>query len=71
MQKFGIGQPATRFEDRRLTTGHGRYIDDVNLDGQAWTAFVRSPHAHATIAAIATEAALALPGVLAIEYLEM
>jgi carbon-monoxide dehydrogenase large subunit len=66
MQKFGIGQSATRVEDQRLTTGHGRFIDDVNLEGQTWAVFVRSPHAHATITSIDTAAALALPGVLAI-----
>ena len=66
MQKFGIGQPAKRVEDERLTTGQGRYIDDINLEGQARAVFLRSPHAHAKIAAIDTEAALSLPGVLGI-----
>ena len=49
MQKFGIGQPVTRVEDTRLTTGHGSYIDDLNLEDQAYAIFVRSPHAHALI----------------------
>ena len=66
MQKFGIGQGATRVEDKRLTTGQGRYIDDINLEGQARAVFLRSPHAHAKIVAIDTEAALSLPGVLGI-----
>ncbi len=66
MQKFGIGQPTTRIEDERLTTGQGRYIDDINLAGQSYACFVRSPHAHARIKEIDLAAALALPGVLAI-----
>jgi len=66
MQKFGIGQSAARVEDQRLVTGHGRYLDDVNLDGQAWAVFVRSPHAHALIKDIDTAAARELPGVLAV-----
>lgn len=66
MQKFGIGQSVTRIEDQRLTAGRGRYIDDINLDGQTWAVFVRSPHAHALIKSIDTEAASALPGVLGI-----
>lgn len=66
MQKFGIGQPATRFEDERLTTGQGNYIDDVNLEQQTYACFVRSPHAHAKINSIDTAAASELPGVLAV-----
>jgi carbon-monoxide dehydrogenase large subunit len=66
MQKFGIGQSAARVEDQRLVTGHGRYLDDVNLDGQAWAVFVRSPHAHALIKDIDATAARDLPGVLAV-----
>ncbi|MFL6714575.1 MAG: xanthine dehydrogenase family protein molybdopterin-binding subunit [Sulfurifustis sp.] len=66
MQKFGMGQPAARVEDRRLLTGNGRYLDDVNLDGQVWGVFVRSPHAHARIASIDTSGARSLPGVLAV-----
>jgi aerobic carbon-monoxide dehydrogenase large subunit len=62
----GIGQPVTRKEDARLTTGQGRFSDDVDLAGQAYAAMVRSPHAHARIRAIETSAALAMPGVLAV-----
>ena len=49
MSKYGIGQPVLRFEDPRLLRGQGRYINDVNLPGQAHAVFVRSPHAHARI----------------------
>jgi aerobic carbon-monoxide dehydrogenase large subunit len=62
----GIGQPVRRKEDSRLLTGKGRYGDDLVLPGSAHAVFARSPHAHARIVAIAKDAALAAPGVLAI-----
>ena len=61
-----IGHPQPRNEDRRLVAGKGRYTDDIDVPGQAWAAFLRSPHAHATIRSIDTAAARALPGVLAV-----
>jgi aerobic carbon-monoxide dehydrogenase large subunit len=62
----GIGQPVPRKEDLRLITGQGRYTDDLGLEGQAYAAMVRSPHAHAVIRSIDIEAARAVPGVLAV-----
>lgn len=70
MQKFGMGQPATRFEDQRLLTGRGRYIDDVYLEGQLYGWVVRSPHAHARIKSLDAEAARAAPGVRAVYTVE-
>ncbi|MGO4124645.1 xanthine dehydrogenase family protein molybdopterin-binding subunit [Inquilinus sp. YAF38] len=64
--QFGIGQPVSRMEDPVLLRGEGRYTDDVSLPGQAYAAFVRSPHAHGVIAGIDAEAARAMPGVLAV-----
>src|SRR6266851_2582752 len=61
--RFGIGQPVTRKEDRRLLTGQGRYVGDIDLPRQAYAAFLFSPHAHARIRAIDASAARALPGV--------
>ena len=66
MDAGGIGAPLKRKEDRRLLTGRGAYSDDVNLDGQLYAAFVRSPHPHADITALATDGALAMPGVRAV-----
>ncbi|MEA2816472.1 MAG: aerobic carbon-monoxide dehydrogenase large subunit, partial [Rhodospirillaceae bacterium] len=66
MSKYGIGQPVLRFEDPRLLRGQGRYISDVNLHGQAYAIFVRSPHAHANIRSIDVEEAKKAPGVLAV-----
>ncbi len=61
-----IGHPAKRREDRRFLTGTGRYLDDVVLAREAHAVFVRSPHAHAEIAAIDKADALDAPGVLGI-----
>ena len=66
MSKYGIGQPVLRFEDPRLLRGQGRFINDVNLAGQVYAVFVRSPHAHARVQGIDSTAALALPGVIAV-----
>jgi len=61
-----IGQPLPRLEDRRLVTGNGQYTDDISVEGQVYAAFLRSPHAHARIAAIDVSAARAAPGVIAV-----
>lgn len=61
-----IGRPVRRKEDERLLTGRGCFADDVNLPGQAHAIMVRSPHAHARIAAIDTAEAVAAPGSLAV-----
>ncbi|HYA04643.1 MAG TPA: xanthine dehydrogenase family protein molybdopterin-binding subunit, partial [Xanthobacteraceae bacterium] len=61
-----IGKPLPRKEDERLVTGRGRFTDDVNLDGQAYAAMVRSPYPHARIVAVETARAKAMPGVLGV-----
>src|SRR5262249_29129576 len=66
MQKFGIGQPVTRFEDPRLLRGDGRYLADIDLPSQTYAVVRRSPHAHARITGIDTAQARAAPGVLAV-----
>lgn len=45
--KFGVGQPIRRVEDHRLTTGTGRYTDDIAVDGALHAFVLRSQHAHA------------------------
>ena len=64
--RFGQGQPVKRLEDARLLTGRGHFIDDKPMDGALSLYVLRSPHAHATITGIDTEAAKAMPGVVAI-----
>ena len=59
-----FGQPLRRREDQRFLTGAGNYVDDMTLPGMAFAAFVRSPHAHATIGNITTARAAAMKGVL-------
>ncbi|MGD9766383.1 MAG: xanthine dehydrogenase family protein molybdopterin-binding subunit [Pseudolabrys sp.] len=59
-------KPLNRVEDDALLRGAGRYSDDVVQPKQTYACFVRSPHAHARIASIATAEALAAPGVLAV-----
>lgn len=41
-----------RLEDERFLTGRGRYVEDLRVGTELIGAFLRSPHAHATIAAI-------------------
>jgi carbon-monoxide dehydrogenase large subunit len=60
----GVGESVLRKEDAPLIAGQGRYVDDIKLPGMAFAAFVRSPHAHAVIAAIDTSAAEGMPGVV-------
>ena len=63
MGEFSIGQSVTRLEDPRLLTGKGRYLDDINYDRQLYAVILRSPHAHADIVSINTDAAKVAPGV--------
>src|SRR5262249_53070527 len=64
-QRF-IGKPIPRNEDERLVTGHGRFSADFKLDGEAYAAMVRSPHAHARIRGIDTARARKMKGVLGV-----
>ncbi len=52
-----------RFEDDRLLTGRGRYVDDLRPEGALTMALLRAPVAHARISALDVEAARAMPGV--------
>jgi len=64
--KFGMGQSVRRTEDVRLVTGHGNYTDDVDLPGQSFAVFARSPHAHAKLLSIDASTAREAPGVIAV-----
>ena len=68
--QFGIGQPVQRFEDPRLLRGEGRFVNDLNLPGQAHLVYVRSPHAHAMILSVDTAEARAAPGVVGVYTIE-
>jgi carbon-monoxide dehydrogenase large subunit len=58
-----IGQRVRRREDPRFITGHGQFVDDLELPGARHVAFVRSDLAHARIVEIDAAQARALPGV--------
>lgn len=62
----GMGCARKRVEDARFTQGKGHYVDDIKLPGMLFGDFVRSPYGHARIKSIDKEAALAVPGVVAV-----
>jgi carbon-monoxide dehydrogenase large subunit len=62
----GMGESRLRKEDARFIQGKGNYVDDINLPGMLYMDIVRAPLAHARIRKINKEAALAIPGVLAV-----
>ena len=61
-----IGDSIRRKEDDRFIRGRGNYVDDISLPGMLHMAILRSPYAHAKIKSIKTDAAQALPGVVAV-----
>jgi len=61
-----IGRSVPRPNLQRLSQGRGQYVSDVVLPRMAHVAYVRSPHAHARIVKIATDAAKKSPGAIAI-----
>ncbi|MBO0849576.1 MAG: xanthine dehydrogenase family protein molybdopterin-binding subunit, partial [Pseudonocardia sp.] len=52
-----LGTSVRRKEDRRLVTGHGRFVSDLELPRMRHVAFLRSPHGHARITGVDTSAA--------------
>jgi carbon-monoxide dehydrogenase large subunit len=60
-----IGTEVLRVEDPDLLTGRARYVDDLPIDGILVMRFVRSPVAHARVAAVDVAPALDVPGVVA------
>jgi carbon-monoxide dehydrogenase large subunit len=61
-----IGRPTPRSEDHRLITGTGRFVADIDREGQVWARTVRSPVARGRLHAVRTEAAASHPNVLAV-----
>src|SRR5947208_7951175 len=64
--KGNIGDSIKRKEDDRFIRGRGNYLDDIVLPGMLHMAIHRSPFAHARIKSINTDAAQAVPGVVAV-----
>jgi 2-furoyl-CoA dehydrogenase large subunit len=62
-----LGRSIERVEDAALLTGRGRFIDDLGIKtGTLHAAILRSPHPHAILRGIATQAAREAPGVAAV-----
>jgi carbon-monoxide dehydrogenase large subunit len=55
-----------RNEDARLLTGRALFVDDVQLPGMLYAAFLRSDYAHARLKSVDTSAARQRPGVIAV-----
>ncbi len=61
-----IGKSVKRLEDKRFTTGKGKYTDDIVLPNMTYAYILRSPYAHAKINGIDTSAAESMKGVVAV-----
>lgn len=59
-------QNIPRIEDDRLLRGQGRFVEDLNFNGQAFAYMLRSPHAHARVLSVETKKASNHPGVVAV-----
>ncbi len=66
MTKKYVGQRMTRTEDPRLLTGQALFVDDVEIPGMLYAAFLRSDYAHARLRSIDVSAARSRPGVVAV-----
>ena len=62
----GIGASVLRREDERFLIGRGNYVADMQIEGLAHCAMVRSPHARARVRAIDSSAARQSAGVTAV-----
>ena len=58
-----VGRSLPRREDRRLLTGRGQFIADLDLPHMLHAVFIRSPVAHARIASADLSRAANFPGV--------
>ncbi|HEX2116800.1 MAG TPA: molybdopterin cofactor-binding domain-containing protein, partial [Alphaproteobacteria bacterium] len=62
--RFGVTIP--RREDARLLAGKGVFTADLQPDGLCHAVFLRSPHGHARVERVVTDASAAMPGVIAV-----
>ena len=61
-----VGRPIERVEDLRLLRGKGRFVDDIEREGQLHAAIFRSSVAHGILRCIDVSRAKSLPGVHAV-----
>ena len=66
VRSVGAGRTVLRTEDRRLLTGRGRYVENLDLGATLHGCFVRSPYAHAEIGDVNASAALGGEDVVAV-----
>jgi carbon-monoxide dehydrogenase large subunit len=59
-----VGAPVRRVGDRRLVTGSGSYVGDVELPRMVHAVVIRSPVPHARVVRVDVTAARAAPGVV-------
>jgi CO/xanthine dehydrogenase Mo-binding subunit len=63
---LAIGKPHKRADGREKVTGAMRYTEDLRLPGMLHARLLTSPHPRARIVGVPREAALAVPGVVAV-----
>src|SRR5919197_757400 len=61
-----IGQPLKRFEDPKLVTGQGPFVDDLQLPDTLHAPILRSPPAHAPFPAFNSPEARHIAGVVTV-----
>ena len=59
-------EEVARPELARMVRGRGRFLDDIQLQGMCYAAFVRSEYAHANIVSIDVSAAMEVPGAIGV-----
>jgi carbon-monoxide dehydrogenase large subunit/6-hydroxypseudooxynicotine dehydrogenase subunit gamma len=64
-KSHAVGRSVARLEDEVLLRGNGRFVDDLNFEGQLHLRVVRSAVAHGKLVSIDGARALAAPGVVA------
>jgi len=66
MSFIAVGKRVPRLDGPDKVTGRTAYGADLSLPYMVWGAVLRSPHAHARIRKLRTDAAAKMPGVLAV-----
>ena len=61
-----VGRRMRRFEDAKLVTGKGSFVDDLRLPDGVWVEFVRSNYPRGRIVSLDTSEAEKVPGVVAV-----
>jgi CO/xanthine dehydrogenase Mo-binding subunit len=66
LERGRVGEPVQRVDGIPKVKGEFAYASDAVVPGMLWGHTLRSPHAHARVAAIDVSAALTMPGVHAV-----